>query len=110
MCKNFQPRNPVTVKNRIRNQVAFIALHEHYGGTPSKFNADYLENFAFFSSNACLFYHQTDLSKYDCPTGNFLCEDSAGTMPTDDSFTYEEAVNYCYQRNSSLSKYTHFLY
>ena len=50
------------------------------------------------------------MAKYDCPTGNFLCEDSAGTMPTDDSFTYEEAVNYCYQRNSSLSKYFHFLH
>ena len=110
--KDFQKYagNHVTVKNRIRNQVAFMALHKHYGGTPSKYNADYLENFAFFSSNACLFYHQTDVGKYDCPTGKFLCEDSAGTMPTCDSLTYAEAVNYCNQRNSSLSKYSHTLH
>ena len=114
LLKNLELRqqknteNRVTVKNRIRSQVNFIALQRHYGGTPSKYQSEYLENFAFFSSNACLFYHQTDLDKNDCPTGIFLCQDSAGKLNEGHNSTYNEAVVYCNERNSSLSKYQHF--
>ena len=67
---------------------------------------NYHEYFAFFSSNACIFYQQTELGKNDCPTGNFLCDGNNTPFFYEwKNLTYNEAIDFCHQRNSSLSKY-----
>ena len=70
----------------------------------SEFHNEYLEYLAFFSSNSCNFYDQTDISKYDCPTGGFQCNGSETILVGPNEITYNGAVSYCNQQNESLCK------
>ena len=98
----------------MKDDLNYLALQQHYGGVPSKYKAEYYEYFGFFSSNACIFYHKPDIDKYDCPTGTFLCDGNEIGLFDEHSntsnFTYNEAVAYCNNKNSSLSKYTKISY
>ena len=70
-----------------------------------EYNGEYHEYFAFFSSNACIFFHQTNVGKYDCPTGNFICDGTVGPNFNRPHLTYNQATSYCREMNASLSKY-----
>ena len=79
---------------------------------PQEFYNEYIEKFAFFSSNACLFYLQTDKAKNDCPTGNFFCdynEIGADMTLVSKELSYQEALNFCEEQNANLSKYLFIL-
>ena len=87
-----------------------MAIQQQFDYVLSKYQTEYLEYFGFFSSNACIFYHRPDIDKNDCPTGTFICEgNEIGLFDEHSStsnFTYNEAVIFCNNMNSSLSKYT----
>ena len=74
---------------------------------PQEFYNEYIEDFTFFSSNACLFYLQTDKAKDDCPTGNFLCGDNENgeniTLASEE-LSYKEALKFCKEQKANLSK------
>ena len=75
---------------------------------PQEFYNEYIEQFTFFSSNACLFYLQTHKAKDDCPTGNFFCghnENIENVTLVSKKLSYKEALNFCEDQNSNLSKY-----
>ena len=105
-------KNQKTVKNRMRDEFC----HNNsttYLSTSGKFNklspiycSGSLEYLAFFSSNSCIFYHQTEKSRFNCPTGGFQCDGNGTRLfyETND-LTYSEAISYCRQRNASLCKY-----
>jgi len=74
---------------------------------PPIYCGESLEYLAFFSSNSCIFYHQTQKSRFNCPTGGFQCDGNGTRLfyETKD-LTYSGAISYCRQRNASLCKKT----
>ena len=77
-----------------------------FSNVPPIFCSGSLKHLAFFSSNSCIFYHQTQKNRFDCPTGSFQC-DGNGTrfFYEGNDLTYRNAITYCKQRNASLCKY-----
>ena len=88
------------------NSTTYLSTSGEFNKLSPIYCSGSLEYLAFFSSNSCIFYHQTGKSRFNCPTGGFQCDGNGTKLfyETND-LTYSEAISYCRQRNTSLCKY-----